>query len=94
MDHFSNAAKPFASATVTPPAHVCEEFLKLHSINFYDNLLVMKMSKSPLEQLNHYFQPPLLSPPNQWVMHSYGNAVNPKQKILRYLQIAYQTLSE
>ena len=94
MDHFSNADKPFASATVTPPARVFEEFLKLHGINFHDNLLVIKMSKSPLEQSNHYFQPPLLPPPNQWVMHSYGNAVNPKQNILRYLQIAYQTLSE
>ena len=52
----------FASAAVTAPAHVCEELLKLHGIDFHDNLLVIEMSKSPLEQSNHYFQPPLQSP--------------------------------
>ena len=55
MDHFSNADQPFASATVTAPAHVCEELLKLHDIDFHDNPLVIEMSKSPLEQSNQYF---------------------------------------
>ena len=56
MDHFSNVDQPFASATVTAPAHFCEELLKLHGIDFHDNPLVIEMSKSPLEQSNHYFQ--------------------------------------
>ena len=64
MDHFSNVDQPFASATVTAPARVCEEPLKLHGIDFHDNLLVIEMSKYPLEQTNHYFQPPLQSPTN------------------------------
>ena len=38
------------------------------------------MSKSPLEQSNRYSPPPLQSPPIQRVIHSYGNAVNPKRK--------------
>ena len=38
------------------------------------------MSKSPLEQSNHYFQPPLQPPPIQRVINSYGNAVNPRRK--------------
>ena len=80
MDHFSNAYQPFASATVTAPAHICEELLKLHGIDFYDNPLVIEMSKSPLEQSNHYFQPPLQPPPIQRVIHSYGNTVNTKRK--------------
>ena len=54
MDHFSNADQPFTSATVTAPAHACEELSKLHGIDFHYNLLVTEMSKSPLEQLNHY----------------------------------------
>ena len=61
MHHFSNAGQPFASATVTVSAHVCEELLKLHSIDSHDNPLIVEMSKSPLEQSNHYFQLPLQS---------------------------------
>ena len=38
------------------------------------------MSKSPLKQTSHYFQPPLQPPPIQRVIHSYGNAVNPKRR--------------
>ena len=80
MDHFSNADQPFASAIVTGPAHVCEELLKLHCINFHNNPLVIKKSKSPLEKSNHYSQSPLQPPPIQRVIHSYGNAVNSKRK--------------
>ena len=65
---------------LTAPTHICEELLKLHGIDFHDNPLVIEMSKSPFEQSNHYFQPPLQSPPIQRVIHSYGNAVNTKQK--------------
>ena len=79
MDHFSNVDQPFASATVTAPSHVCEELLKLHGIDFHDNPLVIEMSKSPLEQSNHYSQPPLQPPLIQRVIHSYGN-VNTKRK--------------
>ena len=49
MDHFSIADQPFASATVAAPAHVCEELLKLHGIDFHHNTVVTEMSKSPLE---------------------------------------------
>ena len=80
MDHFSNPDQPIASATVTAPAHVCEELLKLHGIDIHDNPLIAEMSKSPLEQSNHYFQPPLQPPPIQQVIHSYGNTVNTKRK--------------
>ena len=80
MDHFSNADQPFTSATLTTPAHVCEELLKLHGIDFHDNPLVNEMSKFPLEQSNHNFQPPLHPPPIQRVIHSYGNTVNTKRK--------------
>ena len=80
MDHFSNVDQPFASATVTAPAHVCEELLMLHGIDYHDKPLVIEMSKSLLEQSNHYFQPPLLPPPMQRVIHSYGNTVNTKRK--------------
>ena len=65
MDHFSNADQPIASATVTAPAHVCEELLKLHGIDIHDNPLITEMSKSTFEQSNHYFQPPLQPPPIQ-----------------------------
>ena len=68
MDRFSKADQPFAATTVTPPAHVCEELLKLHGIDFHDNALVIEMSKSQLEQSNHYFQPPLQPPPIQRVI--------------------------
>ena len=80
MDHFITADQPFASATVTAPVHVCEELLKLHSIVFHGNPLVIEMSKSPLEPSNHYSQPPLQPPRIQWVINSYGNAVNPMRK--------------
>ena len=80
MDHFSNVDQPFASATVTAPVHVCEELLKLHGIVFHGNPLVIEMSKSPLEQSNHYFQPPLQLPPIERIRHTYGKAVNPKRK--------------
>ena len=80
MDHFSDVGQPSAFATVTAPAHVCEELLKLHGIDFHDNPLVIKTSKSPLEQPNHYSQPPLRPPQIQRVLHSYGNAVNAKRK--------------
>ena len=80
MDHFSNVDQPFASATVTAPVHVCEELLKLHGIVFHGNPLVTEMSTSPLEQSNHYSQPPVQPPPIQPVINSYGNAVNPRRK--------------
>ena len=38
------------------------------------------MSKSPLEQSNHYSQTPLQTQPIQRVIHRYRNAVNPKRK--------------
>ena len=80
MDHFSNVDQPFASATVTASAHFCEELLKIHGIVFHGNPLVIEMSKSPLEQSNHYSQPPLQPPPIQRVINSYDNAVNPRRK--------------
>ena len=79
MDHFSNVDQPFASATVIAPVHVCEELLKLHGIVFHGNPLVTEMSESPLEQSNHYSQPPIQPPPIQWVINSYGNAANPRR---------------
>ena len=79
-DHLSNVDQLFPSASATAPAHVCEELLKLHGIGFHDNPQVIKMAKSPLEQSNHYFQSSLQHPPIQQVIHSHGNAVNPKQK--------------
>ena len=57
IDHFNNVGQPFASATVTGPAHACEKLLKLHGINFHGNPLFTEMSKSSLEQSNYYFQP-------------------------------------
>ena len=57
MGYFSNVDQPFASAAVTAPAYVCEELLKLRGIDFHDNPQVTEMSKSPLEQSNHYFKP-------------------------------------
>ena len=78
MDHFSNVDQPFASATVTAPAHICEELLKLHGIVFHGNPLVTEMSKFPLKHSNHHFQPPLQLPPILQVIDSYGNAVNPR----------------
>ena len=80
MDHFSNIDQPFASATVTAPVHVCEELLKLYGIVFHGNPLVTEMSKSRLEQSNHYFQPPLQPSPIQRVINNYGNAVKPRRK--------------
>ena len=80
MDQFRIVDQPFASATVTAPAHVCEEYLKLHGIDFHDNLIVIRMSKSPLEQSNHYFQPPLQPLPILRIISFSGNAVNAKQK--------------
>ena len=80
MDHFINVDQPFASATVTAPVYVCEELLKLHGIVFHGNPLVIEMSKSPLEQSNHYFQPPLQSPSIRRFLHNYGNAVSPKRR--------------
>ena len=71
MEHFSNVNQPFASATETAPAHVCEELLKLHGINFHDNPLVFEMPKFPLEQSNHYFQTLFQPPPIQPVIHIY-----------------------
>ena len=65
MDHFSNVDQPFLSATVTAPAHVCKELLKLHGIDFHDNPLVIEMPKSLLEQSNHYSQSPLKQRPIQ-----------------------------
>ena len=64
MDYFSNVDQLLASATVSAPAHVCEKLLRLHGIDFHDNSLVIEISKCPLEQSNHYSQPPLQSPTN------------------------------
>ena len=55
MNHFSNADQPFASATVTPPVHVCEELLTLHGIDFHDNPLVIKISKIHLNNQSTIF---------------------------------------
>ena len=85
MNHLSNVDQPFASATVTAPADVCEELLKLYDINFHDNPLVTEMSRSPLEQSNHYFQPPLQSPSIRRFLHNYGNAVSPKRRDIALL---------
>ena len=41
MDHFSNVDQPFASATVTAPADIYEEPLKLYGVDFHDNPLVI-----------------------------------------------------
>ena len=62
MDHFHNDDQPFASATMTAPARVCEEVLKLHGIDFHDNPIVTEMSKSPLEQSNQCSHPSLQPP--------------------------------
>ena len=80
MDHFSNVDQTFAPATITAPVHVCEELLKLHGIVFHGNSLVIEISKSLLEQSNHYSQPPIQPPPIQRVINSYGNAVNSRRK--------------
>ena len=45
----------FIFATLTAPAHVCEKLLKLHGIDFLDNPIVIKMSKSPVEQFKPLF---------------------------------------
>ena len=58
---------------MTTPIYVCEELLKLQHIDFYDNPLIIEMSKAAHEQLNHYSQPPLQPPPIQRVVHSYEN---------------------
>ena len=39
MDNFSNVDQTLAFSTVSEPAHVCEELLKLHGIDFNDNPL-------------------------------------------------------
>ena len=65
---------------MTAPAHVCEELLKLYGIDFHDNPIFFQMYKSPVEQSNHYFQPPSQPPPIQRVIHCSGNAVNLKRK--------------
>ena len=80
MGHFSNVDQPFASETVPASVHVCEELLKLHGVVFHGNPLVIEMSKSPLEQSNHYSQPQLQPPQIQRVINSNGNAVNPRRK--------------
>ena len=80
MENLSNVDQLFAPATMTAPVHVCVELLKLHGIDFQENPLVIEMSKSPLEQSDHYFQPPLQFPPIQRVIHSYRNTVNSKRK--------------
>ena len=80
MDHFSNVDQTFAPATITTPVHVCEELLKLHGIVFHGNSLVIEMSKSPLEQSNHYSQTPLQPSPIQRVINSYENSVKPRRK--------------
>ena len=41
-DNFGNVDQPFSSVTVTAPAHVCEELLKLHAIDFQANPLVIE----------------------------------------------------
>ena len=83
MNHFSNVDQHFASATVTAPVHVCEKLLKLHGIVFRGNPVVIEMSKFPLEQSNHYSQPPLQPSPIQRVIISYENGVNPWRKVIR-----------
>ena len=90
MNHLSNVDQPFASTTVTAPADVCEELLKLYDIDFHDNPLVTEMSKSPLEPSNHYFQPPLQSHQSGgfYITMEMQSALS--EEILRYLQIAYQ----
>ena len=62
MDDFSNVDQPFASAAVTAPAHVCEKLLKLHGTDFHDNLLIIEMSKSPLEQIKPLFSTSITVP--------------------------------
>ena len=79
MNLFGNVDQPFTSAFMTAPTHVYEKLLKLHGNDFHDNPLVIEMSKSLLEQLNHNSQPPLQCPPIHWVIHSYSNT-NPKRK--------------
>ena len=68
MDHFRNVDQSFVSATVTVPAQVFEELLKLHVIDFHCNPLVVEMS---IEQSNHYFQSPLQPSPIQRAINSY-----------------------
>ena len=80
MDHFSNVDQPFAFATVTAPAHVCEVLLKWHGIVFHGNPLVIEMSKYRFQQSNHFFQPPLQPPPIQRIINNYWKAVNPWRK--------------
>ena len=80
MDDFSNNDQPFASATITAHVHVCEGPLKLHGIVFHGKPLVIVMFQSPLEQSNHYSQPPIQPPPIQPVINSYVNAVNLRRK--------------
>ena len=74
-------------------SHVSEELLKLHGIDFHNNLLVTEMSKSPLEQSNHYSQPPL-QPHSIQRKYIAVETESPSEKILRYLQIAYQIARE
>ena len=37
MNNFSNVDQTLAFSTVSEPAHVCEELLELHGIDFHDN---------------------------------------------------------
>ena len=64
--------------------HLLMSLKHLHEVDFHDNLLVIEMSKSPLEQSNHYSQPPLQPTPIQRVIDSSENAVNPKRKCTAY----------
>ena len=55
MDHLSNLDQQFASATVTAPAHVCEELLKLYGIDFHENPLVIEISNPHLNNQTTIF---------------------------------------
>ena len=37
MNNFSNVDQTLAFSTVSEPAHVCEELLELHGIDFHEN---------------------------------------------------------
>ena len=48
MFAFDNTGKPLGSAIVTALGYFCDEVLKLHGIEYYENPLVIKMNKSLL----------------------------------------------
>ena len=80
IDQFSNAYQPFPFTTVPAPAHVCEELLNLHGIDFHENPLVIEIPKIPTWTIKPLLSTSIIVPPIQRVIHIYVNTVNTKRK--------------